>query len=81
MLEQSEDEVSKWYDDLAAINEEVEKVESICQQEISPDVETLERQRKEAKVDFINVADRIRRAQTANNSCCWNHLDLLTVHH
>lgn len=52
MLEQSEDEVSKWYDDLAAINEEVEKVESICQQEISPDTETLERQRKEAKVDF-----------------------------
>ena len=44
-------------------------------------METLERQRKEAKVDFINVADRIRRAQTANNSCCWNHLDLLTVHH
>lgn len=81
MLEQSEDEVSKWYDDLAAINEEVEKVESICQQEISPDMDILERQRKEAKVGFFNVADRIRRAQTANNSCCWNYLDLLTVHH
>ena len=56
MLELSEDEVSKWYDDLAAINEEVEKVESICQQEISPDMDTLERQRKEAKVDFFNCS-------------------------
>lgn len=53
MLEQSEDEVSKWYDDLAAINEEVEKVESICQQEISPDMDTFETQRKEAKVGFF----------------------------
>ena len=81
MLEQSEDEVSKWYDDLAAINEEVEKVESICQQEISPDMDTFERQRKEAKVGFLNVPDRIRRAQTANNSCRWNYLDPLTVQH
>ena len=81
MLEQSEDKVSKWYDDLAAINEEVEKVESICQQGISPDMDALERQRKEAKVGFFNVSDRIRRARTANNSCCWNYLDLLTVHH
>ena len=50
MLEKSEDEVSKWNDDLAKIQEEVENVERVCEQPISTYLETLKEQRKDAQV-------------------------------
>jgi len=48
-LEKTEGEFTRWNDQLVTIQEEVSKVESICEQEIAPDLETLEQQRKEAK--------------------------------
>lgn len=50
-LEKSEDEVSRWHDDLAAIQEEVQKVESVCEQQMAPDLEALDKQKKDAQVD------------------------------
>ena len=44
--------MDKWNDELAAIQEKVDKVESICEQEIALDLETLETQRKDAQVSF-----------------------------
>lgn len=49
-LEQSEGVVSKWQDEMATIQEEVQKVESVCEQEIAPDLEALEKQKKDAQV-------------------------------
>lgn len=50
-MEKSEDEVSRWHDDLAAIQEEVQKVESVCEQQMAPDLEALDKQKKDAQVD------------------------------
>lgn len=49
-LDKSEHEVSRWQDELAVLHEEFEKAESICQQEYAPDVDTLEKQKKDAQV-------------------------------
>ena len=49
-LEKTEGEFTRWNDQLVTIQGEVSKVESICEQEIAPDLETLEQQRNEAKV-------------------------------
>ncbi|XP_015765376.1 PREDICTED: dystrophin-like [Acropora digitifera] len=48
-LDKSEHEVSRWQDELAVLHEEFEKAESICQQEYAPDVDTLEKQKKDAQ--------------------------------
>jgi len=52
-LEKTEGEFTRWNDQLATIQEEVSKVESICEQEVAPDLERLEQQRKEAKVGSL----------------------------
>lgn len=49
-MEKTEGEFTRWNDQLVTIQEDVSKVEIICEQEIAPDLETLEQQRKEAKV-------------------------------
>jgi len=54
-LEKTEGEFTRWNDQLVTIQEEVSKVESICEQEIAPDLETLEQQRMEAKVGSLRV--------------------------
>lgn len=37
---------------MATIQEEVQKVESVCEQEIAPDLEALEKQKKDAQVGW-----------------------------
>ena len=49
-LDKSEREVSRWQDELTVLHEEFEKAESICQQEYASDVDTLEKQKKDAQV-------------------------------
>ena len=49
-LEKTEGEFSRWNDQLETIQEKVVKVESVCEQEIAPDLDTLEKQRREAQV-------------------------------
>ena len=51
-LEKTAGNFTSWNDQLVTIQEEISKVETICEQEIAPDLETLEQQRKEAKVVF-----------------------------
>ena len=51
-LEKSEEEMDKLEKQLAAIQEDLAKVESICEQEIAPDFETLEKQKTESKVNL-----------------------------
>lgn len=52
-MEKTEGEFTRWNDQLATFQEEVSKVESICEQEVAPDLERLEQQRKEAKVGSL----------------------------
>ena len=54
-LEKSEGEFSRWNDQLVTLQEEVTKVERVCEQQIAPDLDTLEKQKREAKVRFEKV--------------------------
>lgn len=58
-LEKTEGEFARWNDQLATIQEEVSKVESVCEQEITPDLDTLEQQRKEVKVGSLIISHLI----------------------
>ncbi|XP_068690393.1 utrophin-like [Montipora foliosa] len=48
-LEKSEEEVAKWHDELAVIQEKLQKVESICKQDFAPDLIALVKQKTEAQ--------------------------------
>lgn len=58
-LEKTEGELSRWNDQFDIIQEEVAKVESVCEQEIAPDFDALEKQKTEVQV-----------GQTRNVVCC-----------
>lgn len=49
-LEKTEGELSRWNDQFDIIQEEVAKVESVCEQEIAPDFDALEKQKTEVQV-------------------------------
>ncbi|KAJ7339576.1 hypothetical protein OS493_005979 [Desmophyllum pertusum] len=49
ILEKSEGEIDRWNDQLVTLQDEIVKVENVCEQEIAPDFDTLEKQRKEVQ--------------------------------